>query len=49
MIFEASASAPSDESSLSLISPPLCHEKWKRARKKLSGDYTSKETLIIVE
>jgi len=49
MIFEASSSVPNDESSLSLITPPLRHKKWSRARKKLSGDYTSEETRIIVE
>ncbi|XP_022638492.1 uncharacterized protein LOC106766302 [Vigna radiata var. radiata] len=47
MICEASSSAPNDQSDL--ISPPPRHEKWKRARTKPSGEYTSEETRLIAE
>jgi hypothetical protein len=30
-------------------SPPARHEKWKRARQKPSGDYTSEDARIIAE
>jgi hypothetical protein len=30
-------------------SPPQRHEKWKRARIKLSGEYTSEETRVLAE
>ncbi|WVZ22267.1 hypothetical protein V8G54_000811 [Vigna mungo] len=49
MIHEASSSATNDRSDLSLISPPPRHEKWKRARTKPSGEYTSEETRLVAE
>ncbi|WVZ08145.1 hypothetical protein V8G54_021491 [Vigna mungo] len=49
MIREASSLATDDQSDLSLISPPPRHEKWKRARTKPSGEYTSEETRLIAE
>ncbi|WVZ17525.1 hypothetical protein V8G54_010507 [Vigna mungo] len=49
MIYEASSLATDDWSNLSLISPPLRHEKWKRARTKPSGEYTSEETRLVAE
>ena len=30
-------------------SPPTRHEKWKRARQKTSGEYTSEPVRIVVE
>jgi hypothetical protein len=30
-------------------SPPQRHERWKRARLKPSGEYTSEETCVIAE
>jgi hypothetical protein len=30
-------------------SPPKLHERWKRARLKPSGEYTSEETRVIAE
>ncbi|WVZ21880.1 hypothetical protein V8G54_000424 [Vigna mungo] len=38
---------PDDQSDL--ISPPPRHDKWKRARTKPSGEYTSEETRLIAE
>ncbi|WVZ23468.1 hypothetical protein V8G54_002012 [Vigna mungo] len=49
MIREASSLATDDRSDLSLISPPARHEKWKRARTKPSGEYTSEETRLVAE
>ncbi|WVZ25824.1 hypothetical protein V8G54_004368 [Vigna mungo] len=47
MIREASSLATGDQSDL--ISPPPRHEKWKRARTKPSGEYTSEETRLVAE
>ncbi|WVZ04709.1 hypothetical protein V8G54_018055 [Vigna mungo] len=47
MICEASSLATGDQSDL--ISPPPRHEKWKRARTKPSGEYTSEETRLVAE
>ncbi|XP_022638531.1 uncharacterized protein LOC111241977 [Vigna radiata var. radiata] len=47
MIREASSLATGDESDL--VSPPPRHEKWKRARTKPSGEYTSEETRLVAE
>jgi len=30
-------------------SPPQRHEKWKKARQKPSGEYTSEATRLVVE
>lgn len=30
-------------------SPPQRHEKWKRARLKPSGEYTSEDTRLVAE
>lgn len=30
-------------------SPPQRHEKWKRARLKPSGEYTSEETRLVAK
>ena len=30
-------------------SPPTSHEKWKEARMKKSGDYTSEKSQMIAE
>jgi len=30
-------------------SPPICHEKWKKARVNKSGEYTSESTHVIAK
>ena len=46
-MIKESSSQPSVDSDVSILSRPTRHDKWKRARQRPSGEYTSEVTQTV--